>query len=142
MSALLLVWTGNLIQLFHLGHPCIREIAQRAAMGQSRAPCLNPVPRGNPGWFGCCHKVKVVRLDSLNHCPQRALAKGKRAVHHVGLTCPHPSRGSCSREVRERGDGTGCAEPVSHKEDSGFYPKGGESPGGLWAEEGQSSCNF
>lgn len=50
--------------------------------------------------------------------------------------------GGENRRGGERGDGTGCAEPVSHKEDSGFYPKGGESPGGLWAEEGQSSCNF
>ena len=38
--------------------------------------------------------------------------------------------------------GAGRAGPTSHKEDSSFYPEGGVSPGGLWAEEGQSSCNF
>lgn len=43
--------------------------------------------QGNPGWFGCCHKVKVVRLDSLNHCPLSEPWLRKSAVHHVGLSC-------------------------------------------------------
>ena len=36
-------------------------------------------------------------------------------------------------------EGTGQVVQVSvgHREDLGFYPQGGGSPGGLWAEEGR-----
>lgn len=46
------------------------------------------------------------------------------------------SDGENSRRGGERGDGAGRAGPMSHKEDSGFYPEGGRSPEGLWTKEG------